>query len=267
MNQDGEVLRFDAERGFGFIGTPDGRRDIFFHVRDFQGSDQPRVGQRVRFERIDVGGKGPRAMAVQPLGQGGPKATAAPARHTPRQPASATTTGQAPRRAPSPSPSPAHKQTQGQRQTAAGARPASAGRPRARGADRAPSRPMDGQPWLFALALLVWAGLLWLVIQRGGLPVSTPALLGGLALLNLATFAAYAIDKRAAEQGRWRTAESTLHTLALAGGWPGAWAAQRLLRHKSRKLSFLTTYVVTVLLNLGALALLWRYGVGNTAWL
>lgn len=250
MTQDGEVLRFDAERGFGFIGTPDGRRDIFFHIRDFQGSELPRVGQRVRFERIDVGGKGPRAMAVQPVGQGGPKATA--------------TTGQALRRAPSPSPSPAHmqthKQTQGQRQTTAGPRTASAGRPRARGADRAPSRPMDGQPWLFALALLVWAGLLWLVIQRGGLPVSAPALLGGLALLNLATFAAYTIDKRAAEQGRWRTAESTLHTLALAGGWPGAWAAQRLLRHKSRKLSFLTTYVVTVLLNLGALVWLAWHG-------
>ena len=250
MTQDGEVLRFDAERGFGFIGTPDGRRDIFFHIRDFQGGDPPRAGQRVRFERIDVGGKGPRAMAVQLLGAGSTNTSAAPARHNARE-ASSAATGQAARRAPA----------QARRQADSHSRPASANPARTRPADRATPRPMEGQPWLFALALLVWAGLLALVIRRGGMPVSAPALLGGLALLNLATFAAYAMDKNAAEEGRWRTAESTLHALALAGGWPGAWAAQRLLRHKSRKVSFLTTYVVTVLLNLGALALLWRYGL------
>ena len=43
MTQDGEVLRFDAERGFGFIGTADGRRDIFFHVRDYRGDSVPRA--------------------------------------------------------------------------------------------------------------------------------------------------------------------------------------------------------------------------------
>ena len=38
-----------------------------------------------------------------------------------------------------------------------------------------------------------------------------------------------------------------------------AWLAQRALRHKSRKTEFLAVYVVTVLLNLGALGLLlWR---------
>ena len=64
----------------------------------------------------------------------------------------------------------------------------------------------------------------------------------------------YASDKSAARNGRWRTQESTLHLIALAGGWPGALAAQRLLRHKSSKPSFKIAFWATVALNLCALA-------------
>ena len=70
---------------------------------------------------------------------------------------------------------------------------------------------------------------------------------------SLATFIAYAIDKSAARSQRWRTPEKTLHLLALAGGWPGAFAAQRLLRHKSSKQSFRTMFWITVALNCAAL--------------
>jgi uncharacterized membrane protein YsdA (DUF1294 family) len=45
--------------------------------------------------------------------------------------------------------------------------------------------------------------------------------------------------------------ESTLHLLALAGGWPGALVAQQKLRHKSKKESFRFVFWVTVLLNFG----------------
>ena len=55
---------------------------------------------------------------------------------------------------------------------------------------------------------------------------------------SVITFAAYARDKSAARDGRWRTKESTLQLLALCGGWPGAIIAQQSLRHKSQKLSF-----------------------------
>ena len=72
---------------------------------------------------------------------------------------------------------------------------------------------------------------------------------------SLAAFSAYALDKSAARSGRWRTKESTLHLIGLAGGWPGALAAQRLLRHKSRKHSFQIMFWVTVMLN--CCALLW----------
>lgn len=54
-------------------------------------------------------------------------------------------------------------------------------------------------------------------------------------LMSLVTFIAFAWDKRAARLNRWRTRESTLHVLELLGGFPGAFLAQRLLRHKSYK--------------------------------
>lgn len=52
------------------------------------------------------------------------------------------------------------------------------------------------------------------------------------------TFALFAWDKRCAVRGRWRVRESTLLTLAAFGGMPGAIAAARVLRHKTRKEPF-----------------------------
>lgn len=37
-----------------------------------------------------------------------------------------------------------------------------------------------------------------------------------------------------------------LHLWSFAGGWVGAWLAQSLLRHKSRKAAFLGVYGFTV---------------------
>ena len=59
----------------------------------------------------------------------------------------------------------------------------------------------------------------------------------------------YAIDKSAAVAGRWRVSESTLHTLSLVGGWPGALVAQQVLRHKSNKAAFRAVFWVTVVVN------------------
>jgi len=70
------------------------------------------------------------------------------------------------------------------------------------------------------------------------------------AVASAACFIAYALDKSAARQGRRRTPERTLLLLGLAGGWPGGLAAQRLLRHKSSKTSFLVKFWLTVIVNL-----------------
>ena len=70
------------------------------------------------------------------------------------------------------------------------------------------------------------------------------------ALLYLATsvasIVAYGVDKSAARYGRWRTPESTLHLLAVIGGWPGALIAQKIFHHKSRKPSFQVAFLCTV---------------------
>lgn len=66
---------------------------------------------------------------------------------------------------------------------------------------------------------------------------------------SVVTFAAYAVDKASARHGARRTPESTLHMLALAGGWPGALLAQQLLRHKSAKAEFRSVFWGTVVVN------------------
>jgi uncharacterized membrane protein YsdA (DUF1294 family)/cold shock CspA family protein len=71
--------------------------------------------------------------------------------------------------------------------------------------------------------------------------------------LSIITFIAYAFDKSKAQRGEWRTQESTLHLLALLGGWPGAALAQQLLRHKSKKKEFRLTFWFTVVINSAAL--------------
>lgn len=56
--------------------------------------------------------------------------------------------------------------------------------------------------------------------------------------MSLITFAVYADDKARAKRGGWRTSEKTLHLCEFAGGWLGAFVAQRRLRHKSSKKSY-----------------------------
>jgi uncharacterized membrane protein YsdA (DUF1294 family)/cold shock CspA family protein len=69
---------------------------------------------------------------------------------------------------------------------------------------------------------------------------------------SLACAIAYAADKSAAQQGRWRIPEANLLLLGLAGGWPGAIVAQQVLRHKSSKASFQLAFWATAVLNVVA---------------
>jgi uncharacterized membrane protein YsdA (DUF1294 family) len=88
----------------------------------------------------------------------------------------------------------------------------------------------------------------------------TPANLStALIALNFATFAAFAIDKSLAENGRRRIAESTLLTLALLGGTPGAYAGRKAFRHKTRKQPFNT--------QLAAVAVLQAVLIAVASWL
>lgn len=135
-----------------------------------------------------------------------------------------------------------------------------AGAPRRRSAARSPRQLAPGRPAATPAAasagpallmMLAWAALLGWGVWAGRLP---PLTLVAAALLNLATFYVYWTDKHAAQNGQWRTREDTLHWLGLLGGWPGAWWAHQILRHKSRKAAFRRTYWATVLLHCAALA-------------
>jgi uncharacterized membrane protein YsdA (DUF1294 family)/cold shock CspA family protein len=215
MNKQGIVVRWDTARGFGFIRSPATDADVFFHVRDFRGASAPTEGLEVTYEEIHVGGKGPRAMAVQPRHAGG---RPAPSRASPPAPA------QRQDRPPNPA-----------------ARPMS---------QRSPTPVRDAPAAPVLLLMLAWAALAGWGVWAGRLP---GLVLVAVPILNLLTFYVYWQDKHAAQKGHWRTRESTLHGLALAGGWPGAWAAHQVLRHKSRKTEFRAMYWVTVALNCAAL--------------
>ena len=71
-------------------------------------------------------------------------------------------------------------------------------------------------------------------------------------IMSLVTIVAYWRDKRAAVLGggRRRVRERTLHLLALAGGWPGALAAQQVLRHKRRTFWFMAVTVAIVIVHI-----------------
>ena len=62
----------------------------------------------------------------------------------------------------------------------------------------------------------------------------------------------YWTDKRAAQRGRRRVRERTLHLVELLGGWPGAIAARRLFRHKTRDRGFLFLSYLIIAAHLGA---------------
>lgn len=137
----------------------------------------------------------------------------------------------------------------------AGGTSRSAPRPAARAAPRQPpsrhgAAPDGGARWV------PWLVLPWLALLGAGLWLHRLPWWGvaAIAVLNVLTLFAYAFDKDAAQKGRWRTQESTLHLFALLGGWPAAGLAQRMLRHKSSKAAFLRVYAATAVLHCTALA-------------
>lgn len=118
------------------------------------------------------------------------------------------------------------------------------------------------QKFLSLVMFSVFSLVLYYLFESKMIPVELVYL---YAIMSVVAFLMYAKDKNAAEWGRWRTAENTLHTLSLLGGWPGAKIAQSFLRHKSQKLSFRITYWVTVVANCGALY--WLITPKGSMWL
>lgn len=230
MQKQGTVVAWDETKGFGFIRSPQTPEDVFFHVRDYEGLNPPTLQVAVAFEEIHVGGKGPRAMGVVPL----------------EGPTVPKTSREALRR---------EREAIRERAATQGQEPPVEERPRAIArSPAAQARAARREKLLLRTVAGVLA--LWLILLLAGIWMRRMpwVVLPGLVLLNIATFFAYWKDKVAAEQEAIRIREEVLHGLALLGGWPAAWLAQQVLRHKTIKRSFQAMFWFTVLVNVVALA-------------
>jgi uncharacterized membrane protein YsdA (DUF1294 family) len=102
-------------------------------------------------------------------------------------------------------------------------------------------------PGLVVLCLLM-ALPIYALSQLAGL-VDWRILTAAPVAMSAGTYFAYRRDKWYAETGKWRIPEATLHLCELLGGWPGAFLAQRVLRHKISKTSYQVAFWGIILLH------------------
>ncbi len=99
--------------------------------------------------------------------------------------------------------------------------------------------------------------------------LALPAAITAVSVLSLSaiTYLTYALDKVRAQSADWRIPETTLHLLAVAGGWPGAFIAQQRLRHKCAKRRFQVFFWLTVIAyQFVALDYLLQWKLSRAAW-
>jgi uncharacterized membrane protein YsdA (DUF1294 family) len=102
-------------------------------------------------------------------------------------------------------------------------------------------RPVKGTGVFFNRLLAVWQ------IMK----IAATAYVIVVAVMSLACFIAYGLDKRRAVNGGRRVPERTLHLMAFLGGWPGALLGQRHFRHKTQKPAFRIMFWMVVVLHVG----------------
>lgn len=88
---------------------------------------------------------------------------------------------------------------------------------------------------LWTVAVLCWAGIIDLHLGLNLSPTGTGALILALyfAVMNVLTFFLFYIDKRRAEQGKWRISVAMLMGMAFMGGAAGGYVAMRAFNHKT----------------------------------
>jgi uncharacterized membrane protein YsdA (DUF1294 family) len=107
----------------------------------------------------------------------------------------------------------------------------------------------------FLIVALVLAAGTSVLLWRLGLALRYAYLIG----INTVTVLLYGYDKRQAIATAGRVPELVLHLAALAGGSPGALLAQRLFRHKTRKVSFKLVFAGIVLVQVAFVYSYWRF--------
>lgn len=84
-----------------------------------------------------------------------------------------------------------------------------------------------------------------------------------LLALNLWAFVLFYWDKRQAQNGGWRIAESTLLGMAFLGGSLGAFLGQKTMRHKTRKEPFRSRLLFIIGMQTAVLLVLGVIGIGG----
>jgi uncharacterized membrane protein YsdA (DUF1294 family)/cold shock CspA family protein len=103
-----------------------------------------------------------------------------------------------------------------------------------------------GRQLVPVIIVSVFSVVLSAAVLLGSIPLPV---LGLYAFMSVLLYFMYAADKSAAISGKWRTSETTLHLVALLGGWPGGLIARHRLRHKTIKQPFRFVFWCTVVLN------------------
>ena len=194
----GEIVQFDAAKGFGFVKVAGQPKDIFIHQADVKNGVRLRTGMTVEFD-VRTTNKGPRAANITAQGESA----------------------------------------------------------QSKSAGSAAVRPSHTSPyWVFTLVALAIVA-----VVGGGLYLLFGWfwLLDYLIAINVAAFALYGYDKRAAQGDRLRVPERVLHGVELLGGTPGAFLAQRVFHHKTRKVSYrIVFWLIFAVQAAAVIAWFWR---------
>lgn len=78
-----------------------------------------------------------------------------------------------------------------------------------------------------------------------------------LAVINLAAFVMWGVDKARAKKGAWRISESALLLIALLGGGLGALLGMLVFRHKTQKWQFKIGVPICLMYQVGLILMVW----------